>query len=304
MNGILKWVVLLPPKSCEKLERLVEERDAAFAAMRAADDRATEAALELGRMELDIQRKLAEMRASGKIYENERKSLEKPLASKRAEVDRLRAAHGRAVQRWEDYAFLSDTGDWLREQPKRGLVEQVVLFRHRASPSPKKVTDATTAVAAVRQDLDALDAEWEQVSSAPAPVCDLRARMVEAVERIAARGAPQINATSREGDPVNIGRCLALATHESGTFIGDGGSSFFVWLMRDEIIARVGELIDATPQTGVLTTAERAERFAEIAARRLELERLEEGIISSAAEKGQFIARRREADPRAILEIE
>ncbi|MDF1600332.1 hypothetical protein PZ895_11230, partial [Mesorhizobium sp. YIM 152430] len=82
-----------------------------------------------------------------------------------------------------------------------------------------------------------------------------------------------------------------------------GGAEFLVWMMRDEIKAKLGAMIDQADVVGALTDEEQEERFRELSVRRLELERLEEATIVAAEAEGMFIARRADADPRAILEV-
>src|SRR5690606_18378963 len=92
---ILDLVDLLPPQSRQKLERLVEARDDAHTVLSAANERARAASNDLSRLEIEVARKVAELRYSplgGESYEGMVARLEKPLAPKRAEVGRLRDA--------------------------------------------------------------------------------------------------------------------------------------------------------------------------------------------------------------------
>jgi hypothetical protein len=73
--------------------------------------------------------------------------------------------------------------------------------------------------------------------------------------------------------------------------------------LQPEIEDRIGALIDAVPQDGALSDAARDERFEALAAKRLELERREEALISQAEAAGTIIPRRRNADARAVAEI-
>lgn len=68
-------------------------------------------------------------------------------------------------------------------------------------------------------------------------------------------------------------------------------------------MSKRGAMIDQADVVGALTDEEQEQRFRELRARRLELERIEEANIVAAEAEGMFIARRADADPRAILEV-
>src|SRR5690606_811454 len=98
-----------------------------------------------------------------------------------------------------------------------------------------------------------------------------------------------------------------VALGDGGTHFalsGDAGAAFYAWLHRDEIAARITGMIDAAvPKSGVLTDDQRDAEFSRISAKRLELERAEEALIVAMEAEGRTIQRRRDADPRAVLEI-
>jgi len=297
---LLDLADLLPSQSRQKLERLVEARDGAHAVLSAANERARSASDELSRLETEVSRKVAELRYSplgGESYEGMVARLEKPLAPKRAEVGRLRDAARRAEASWQAFDFLAEVHFWLGDARSRRA-----RFAHSPLPTVK-ARNPVEAIEKLRAELDEQDAAWAAVEAAPAPASDLRERMMAAVDEIARRGGPRLDARIRDGDPFRLARHFEQSIHGTGHLLGDGGSPLLVWLFRDEIKERLGKLIDAAPQKGALTDAERVRRFEEIAAKRFELERHEEAIISAAEAAGQIIARRRDADPRAILEI-
>jgi len=298
---ILDLADILPPASRQKLERLVEARDDAHTVLSAANERARAASNDLSRLEIEVARKVAELRYSplgGESYEGMVARLEKPLAPKRAEVGRLRDAARRAEAGWQAFDFLAEVHFWLGDARSRRA-----RFAHSPLPTVK-TKNPVDAVEKLRAELDELDAAWAAAEAAPAPANDLRERMAAAVEKIARQGQPDFNPRVRDGDPMRLAHHFTLSTHGSGAVIGTGGAPLLVWLFQDEIKDRLSALIAAAPQTGVLTDAERVRRFEEIAARRLVVEREEEAIIAAAEGAGQRIARRRDADPRAILELQ
>ncbi|MCB1466798.1 MAG: hypothetical protein KDK08_06585, partial [Rhizobiaceae bacterium] len=140
-----------------------------------------------------------------------------------------------------------------------------------------------------------------QAETAVATVQELVGRMDREIDELAARGAVSPSLTNREGPVVNL--------------TGDGVRSFdhglvgllpetIVWILAPQVKNALAEKIRSAHPGGGLTDFERAAELAALERERLELERLEESHIIAAAEIGQHIARRRDADPRAILEIE
>ena len=70
------------------------------------------------------------------------------------------------------------------------------------------------------------------------------------------------------------------------------------------MITRVTEVIDAMEETKAgLPPQERADRLTSLAAEIDQLERHEESLICAAVERGQVVARRRDASPAAILGV-
>lgn len=300
---------LLPPKSREKVIRLDGDRDAAHAAYSAASDREQAARQELTLREGLLRRKLDELGPVGAWTKSEADRLtEERNAALFSEIEPLRQRHAaalaareRATEVWRRYAFLDECAQWLRN------LGTGVALKHCAVPPPKAPKGFVAEVDKIRSELAALDDGWTAVEKAPAPTEDLIGRAIRAIDEIAERGKPNVDVTSRGGDPVQLAKLLSVKAerYSDVTLLsGDAGAAFWTWLWRDEIVERITALIKEAPQKGALTDADRDRRFADIAARRLELERLEEACILAAEQQGQLIPRRREADPRAVLEVE
>ena len=307
----------LPAESRTKVERLDSDRDAAHAAVRAASDALQEARREHGLADASARQRLGAPRGysidlhpaavimAERAREAERDAeaarLLAPVEAARRRLDAAVAAHQRAVENWEKYAFLENAAAWL-ERAGPGA-----SFRHFTVPAPKAPKGGYAAeVDRIRGELAKLDDAWQAAEVAPAPVVDLVARAVASIDAMADRGKPTVYATSRGGDPIHLGDQTGVAAVQIGEATrlhGDAGAAFWCWLLRDMMVERVTALIEQAPQKGVLTDEQREQRFAEISAKRLEMERLEEAAIVGAEQQGQTIPRRREADPRAILEI-
>src|SRR5690606_10080565 len=162
-------------------------------------------------------------------------------------------------------------------------------------------------ISRLRAELEALDAEWSEAENAPALAGDLKAHALAEIDAIAAKGEPPISVRSRGGSPIDLAGRLEIGTIKGATgnvsIFGDGGAPFFVWLLRDEIAAKIAAMIEASSQDGAMTDDQREAAFAKINARRLAVERIEEALICAAEAEGRNIPRRRNADPRAILEV-
>ncbi|MFC4625533.1 hypothetical protein ACFO1V_09945 [Daeguia caeni] len=316
-------LAILPPESRAKLESLLIERNAARAAYRAASDAEMHARQEFGRaegaarqrlampggIELDMHPAAALARPT-KAQERERSETEArlmaPVDAAKRRLDLAVAARDKAAERQKSFAFLENVAAWLNRAASFGGMR----LKHHAPAAPK-VRDPRAEIQKLRSELKALDEAWLAAENAPAPVAELKSRFLTELDAIAAKGAPKVNHAARAGSPVNLAAALRIgqmpvALADGGThfsLVGDGGASFFTWLMRDEIAAKIGAMIDAAPAEGALTDDERDAEFSRISTRRLEIERAEEALIVAAEQEGRAIQRRRDADPRAILEV-
>lgn len=188
-----------------------------------------------------------------------------------------------------NYAFLFDVKTWL---PGKSL---------KASPPPAvslaKGQNAADAVHEIRTKLDAIDNKVSETERAPAPIADLIARMDSAIDGFAAKGATKFRPENRTGAPFDFDPRYRETA--SGVQVDD-----LFWIFADEIKAKMAAKIKAEYVGTGISDSERAAKLKELAADKLFLERQEESLICLAAEAGQTIVRRRDADPRAILEVE
>jgi len=306
----------LPAAARLKLERLASDRDAAHAAYRAASDREQEARAELGRVSGLAQRqKVARQGFSLSFQGGEQKEdaadaearIDAPVEAAKRALQVAVDARDRAAERQAAFAFLEGVETWLRRTATPG-----VSFREaKIDPALVKVRgDIAAEVAKVRAGIERIEADFAKVEAAPAPAADLKARAFAEIDAIADAGKPTVYTTTRGSSPINLKRQLELSAHATGgdasgvSIRGNAGANFFVWLMRDEIRQRIGAMIDAAPQAGVMSDDQREKAFASLAAQRLELERAEECLIATAEADGRTIARRTDLDPRAFLGIE
>lgn len=319
---------ILPAASRAKLENLLIEKQAARAAFLAASDALQEArqdhGLALGRarermemppgVQVDIHPAAAVVearRGASAAGQRERAETEArlmaPVEAAKRRLDLASDAYERAASRQDAFGYLENVAAWLSRAAAFGGMR----LQHHAPAAPK-VRDPAAEIQKLRAELAELDEAWQVAENAPCPADELKARFMAELDAIAARGQPAVNVAARAGSPVNLAAALrmkhepvALPGGETHFALsGDAGASFFTWLMRDEIAERITSMIDAAaPAKGALTDDERDREFSRISAKRLELERAEEAIICAAEQEGRIIQRRRDADPRAILEL-
>lgn len=204
------------------------------------------------------------------------------------QVRRATATQERAEATWHQYAFLSDLKDWLLDEGRSNPLKAA------SAPTPKLTGKQThaDAVDAIRAQLDELAARRHAVDVAPAPVADLVGRMEAEVDALATRHGPHVYTNRRDGSPVNVGS--SSDAHRE---------AFVFWALADVLKAEAAKKIREAYDGDGLGDFERAAELSALDADRLALERLEEAHIVAAAEINQIISRRREADPRAVLEV-
>lgn len=287
----------LPVESADKVRDLLETQQAALGALRLAS-----ADVEDARQRWESAEAQAQRQISGMSQTRDPETVERmlaPVARRKAELDRAVGAEARASEAWEKFAFIENLRDWVATYFGRDG-----KLRHESLPKigPRKGETLRQAIDRVRTEIERVETEWRAVEQAPMPLAEVKAEIASSVDAIAAKGAPEINARAREGDPAGIGRRIRLDI-VGGNKIGDGGASFFVWLMRDALVDRLCCMVDNLDMAAAMTDAERDARFTVLADRRLSLERQEEALVTAAAEDGLRIDRRDDADPRAVLEV-
>lgn len=200
-----------------------------------------------------------------------------------------------------------------RERAKVAAMEARRAFEHNseklATTSPDAITVAAepkvpegATLESIRSKIGQTDIEAERVRAAPRDRKSLIEALRHEIDEIAEKGAPKIDARRRDGQPARLANNLMIANTGTGSLIGDAGASFFVWLLRDQIVARLTELVTDAP--GALTGAQRDKRLSELAAEKLHLERVEECLVEQAEAEGRKVQRRPDADVCAILGIQ
>lgn len=202
-------------------------------------------------------------------------------------------AEDRAAAHLASFDYLADVHAWLGEDRLRVLHARGKPRTRAKTPDLSKVADHRRAVAETRAHIEEKKAERERVILAPLPAKTLLSAALADLDQRAAKGAPNYDPRRRDRSPVDLGRSL-------DHFAGD----FTAWLHRDAIADRLRQMIGTRDAPGALSDDQRENQLAKLEADLLAVERYEEALICAAEATGLRIARRRNADPRAICEVE
>jgi hypothetical protein len=163
----------------------------------------------------------------------------------------------------------------------------------------------------LRAKLVELRGEVQTIRFAPMPASNAKAAMRKQVESLAAAGQPDV-LPLLDGYPLRFpqehiqmqtstAQGIGITTHSQPNLL-----ALFTWLHRDELIGDLEDLIDevAGDDEQALSPDQKRAKEAEVLAAILQFERQEEALIEALEASGATIARREEADPRAVLNIE
>lgn len=169
------------------------------------------------------------------------------------------------------------------------------------------------ALIRVRGEIEKIKGQIDTARAAALPIADLKRRARDCIAAFAGQGRVRIDDRGVMGWPPLDGEIKLIEgmvpvahaiTHKWA--LASSVAAITSWLHGDALVARIESDLDARAGDGVLrlTDEERDARLAKLAADLLGRERVEEAIIVAAQKAGQHIARRRDADPRAILGVE
>lgn len=228
-------------------------------------------------------------------------------ASAVAERNRLESVIQKGREAWNGEGnALESVRRFIREHRGRLIVPTTAPIPAIGPEGPRPALDR------IRAEITAIGERLIEVEFAPATAAELRGAALAALDRIAAQGKPRLIATARGGDdPFALDRLLG-STPISGFVgpdgrpaptIGDGGSAFLVWLNRDVIAGKLGEIIAEAELRDALTDAVRRVEMTRLGVERLRLERIEEALVRLCGEAGISVPRRSDASPLAMLQI-
>lgn len=299
---------ILPPKGRAKAIMLDEERAAASAAMKAALNDLEDA----WQRRDEIEQKLVLARQHDRTgtvslahhpLEKLRKMLSRseeepevhPLLVKvELEIrERLQPRLDRASAAFEAFAVVGGIAQWLAGAAEAGV-------RFVDAPEVKLPAKAVPEeVERVRSKIAAIETAINDTTFAPSPLADVREAIVREISEIAEKGRPRVRYTDRRSSPLRLGEALGISNSPAGPSVAET----LVWAMQEIVTERALSLVGDIEPENALTNTQRDALLEQLAAERLEAERNEEAAIMAAHAAGIAIARRREADPRAVLGI-
>ncbi len=297
----------LPANAAEKLRRACADREDAHALYLRASDAEREARTAVFKAKGIADRQLEAPRghsfdtgivAKPPADENETARIMVPVHKAESVLKAALADKERAAERYSSYDYVPVVDEWLARFGGRGSFQEVEII----TPSVKG--DIYAAVLSIRSEITKLTKEIAQIEAAPTPSEVLRAQAYAEIDKLAEHDSLNIHPQSRSGTPLRLGERTSIRALPSGSLIGNAGSSIWAWLLRDELKAKVDQMIADLDLNGAMTVDEQDAATRTIAHERLELERQEEALIVAAVANGRSITRRVDIDPRAFLGIE
>lgn len=211
------------------------------------------------------------------------------------EVARLQKKLATAQESHQAIAALnSRLRQWIGERLATG---HVLASCGSSKPKLKVVDNYAATVTRFRGEIASLQAELNTINQAAPSLDDMKAMAAEFVKRKAEQARPRIIANF---DGFNVDASATSWGSARPDFIG-----LMSWYDGKAMLARLNAEIDRLPKSAVtLSRAERDEQRRITERRLFDFERAEEMLIEAAAEQGQVIARRLNAQPGAILGVE
>lgn len=172
---------------------------------------------------------------------------------------------------------------------------------------------ASDELASLRHQIEVLREQRARVETAPLSASETRQRIHKLLDAerqdFERRLAYGLSAAARPGARIADVDLLTLTCRSERD--PDAGvtkqradlAGLITFLMGDELRSRLDPVIDALADGGI-SSSERSERIAEIDAKIHAAETREEELIDEAERAGMQIARRADADPAVVLEVQ
>lgn len=293
----------LPPTAIDALAALREEADDAAAIVMASYEKLKDA----NAAAVATRAAVSDLVSRNLPYASEQ------IAALRKDADSAVAAQAEASRKYTTRQAAAD--------PLRNLLQRVEAYVSRLNgpvldvslpdARPAKGQTLAHAVDEVRAAIG--DKKLDRSVAQNAPLTAAEAKRIARVEidalaesgRIDVEGAVESGAelgfpfNRRPGQTISLSRRFSMTAEDVDVV---DVLAVMTWLHRDAMIAKIEAEIDlAADEAAALDATRRAERVAETAAEILKLERREEALIRQARAAGLPIARRPDADPRAVL---
>jgi hypothetical protein len=205
-------------------------------------------------------------------------------------------------------AAASACESWLRDARPPGAE-----LEDWDGPEPQLQKGEKTLLDAIenrRRRVREIMADLHRIRSAPFPSSWAKQRMREAVDQLAARGAPDpTNILENGGEIIWPSMRLTSDVHAAERALAftevPDMLALVAWLMKDALIKRLdGEIASEADDAAALTHEARREREAEVLADLLACERDEAGLTWAAMEQSLPVEFRGDMNPLAILQVQ
>ncbi|RUW19604.1 hypothetical protein [Mesorhizobium sp. M1E.F.Ca.ET.041.01.1.1] len=231
------------------------------------------------------------------------------LAKITEEMERLQAQDHTRSQAWQSLdRMVSRIEAYIR-----GLPPGTAIIAAPSKPA-KRPASLSASIETVRSTIAKLKADLRDIETAPVPSADAKAIAKQWVDSQAEMARPRVHGLLDGGGQIefprqgNIVEASVILPTAQGVSRGYSWSvdpvGLQCWLTPELVIARLeAEIDEVADDARSLDDASRERRHDEISARLFEAECEEERLIETAIADGVAVARRVDADVRAILQL-
>ncbi len=296
-DGPFDVATTLPPAAAGKLEALRIAADDARATLAPLHERIQEQ--RDGKFHAEA--RLRQLRESGlrevpdeaEEHPSVRQALQ-AIRNSQAEIAKLTAMQDERSATWAVAARLRERSETYAEKFGAACKPFVGTLKVPKA-SPVEIERIRAAVAN-------LEADAHRTRSAPVPLAEAKRLLREEIEKMAADGAPSARHLLEGVSEI----VWFSGSSSSRQFSGRGFEPAFTnamkviaWANRDSIIAALEAELDELADDGqAMTAAQRTEALADLAARKLEAERIEVELVDQLR-----VQHREDIDPRALLGV-
>jgi hypothetical protein len=292
------------PELALRVERIEQWRDITWREMEAAWQRADDGRVAKRRADDDLA-ELRQHHERGELVVERRGGFnafgmqEITREPDTARIERAERAATAAAERYARARAAHDAkaAEWTAASSLQAACERYLGALDRVEPTPWKApsvpgADALAAIERVRADVASTAQLLYSTQTAPPPAADIK-RKIRAQVKAVADGAPALI--------VGPDGVRQWPTTTVGSRPAPDAFALLAMMFPDQLAALAeGRVVEAENAIG---DRERAAAVKKLSDRLLALQRDEEAIIRASEERGQDIARRGDADPRAVLGI-
>jgi hypothetical protein len=313
-------LVKYPSAVQQKLERLEDLKDSAFGKLHASSSKIEE----LKAAEVEAKRRLQELndydsrrqnvrvtRTPGKKGDLVEETVErvrdtKGLEDQEARVIAATERLSRARQRHQELSETYSANSKILNRCERYLTAlprgEEISLDETPPANPDEGEDYPDAIEYVREAISETQVKAKEVLRAPVTAADAKKAARQQISQLAEMGRPRVTQLLARGGKIEW-PVLSLHGVKTDGYIPQvtDVTALVAWFTKDKLIERIEKEIDAQNDGDGLSADDRKFKLMELAETKLALEREEESLITQADEKGIEIARRPDADPRAVL---